>query len=100
MNVTSSTQPHNDSLCGVGSVMEAMDSRVLVFNKARDTRNIARHVKSSQRNIRRESSTGTIGLKSAAMPENAAAQKYLPERAACRTTKVAPAHTTNCNMVR
>src|SRR5207302_1412623 len=67
-------QPHSDSLLGVGSVIEAMDSLGFAFHTANDTRNSTRQAKFSQRNKLRGSMMGRTGLKSAPTARNVAAQ--------------------------
>jgi len=79
--------------------METTESRGLVFNKARETRNMVRHTASNQRKIPRENATGTTGLKSTAIPKNPAAHKRCLSRIACTNTSPAPAHTMNCTAI-
>src|SRR5439155_23424974 len=93
MTVPPATQLYSDSLLGVGSVIEAMDSLGFAFHTANDTRNITRQAKSSQRNTLRGSIMGRRGLKSAPVARNAAAQTYLPAPTACSKTTMAPAET-------
>src|SRR5256885_14169644 len=84
---------YSDSLPGVRSVIEAMDNVGLVFNATIARINNTRLITSNVRNRLRESEIGTMGLKKTAMVRNAAIQKYLPLRAACTKTTVAPAQT-------
>ena len=64
------------------------------FSMANETRNAARQTHSSKTKAFPVMGRGTRGLKSTAIVENPAAQKYLLAQMACATTKRADTQTT------
>src|SRR5919198_578877 len=91
---------HSDSLPGVRSVMEAMDSLGFVSNPRSDTMNRTKVRASRIRNRLGEKETGRRGLKTHATANNSPIQTSLPARTACTATASAPARTANCSSLR
>jgi len=85
---------HSDSLPGVRLVIGGIESIGRLFHSANETRKVTTQTESSQRNVFRESVTGTMGLKSTAIATNPVAQKYLRSRNVCATTRRAVRQTT------
>src|SRR5579864_173011 len=93
-------QLHSDSLPGVRSVMEGMDSLEVLFKAASDTANRTRQTKSSITKVLRGKLMGRAGLKSTLIARKAAAQMYLPAPTDCTRTTMAPAQTRAASTVR
>src|SRR5216684_1992988 len=87
---------YSDLLPGFRSVIEGTESNECVFEADKEITNGAMQTKSSKRDKLPEGlRTSTIRLKSAAIATNAADQKYFLAWITCRTTTMAPIHTTN-----
>ena len=85
---------HRDSLPGVRSVIEAMDSLGAGVAIPNDNRKVARHPTYKVRKAPREKTIGTSGLNSTAIARKARIQPYLRTRVACSIAIIAPAQTT------
>src|SRR5437868_9744501 len=90
---------HKDSLRAVTSVIEASESRGVLFMKYKELTNTAIEQTSMATNVAREMTTGEIGLNASAIRVNPAAHMYRLVATACTKTTTAPAHTRNSTAI-
>src|SRR5579864_1657287 len=83
--------PHNDSLPGMRSVIDAIESRGVVFSSLRDSANKISASAFTTRVGAAENHNGTMGLKRQANTPKAAAQRYSRMEVAWNMTTVAAA---------
>src|SRR5882762_1425755 len=90
-------QPHNDSLPGIRSVMDAMESRGGVLSSFKESPNRRSVIVFKTMVGAAENPIGTMGLNRHATTPKAITQRYSPIAAAWNMTTAAPAATRICS---